>query len=414
MELFAACLSNERIDDDLFRSQVETARSLSQAKILIADPWPGSSSSVSDSVPDIEPRVQHTCKDRYADSPGSNALAKVEAMKNAAVEREDYLEADSLNRELKIAKCNLQTAARISRLEAMNQATSEREEYLEALRLKGEIAKAKGIIEDSKLIRSTDAAQHQEFRPAHGAAREFRPAHGVRSLEKVGVIDYKGADSESIFKMLEGDDGSTVKHMEDHTGASVRVQRNGNMMSFVIRGDDEEMIARAVQMCEDLTATVLGDAGQSNGSGRMRTVDGCKVFVGKLSKSVTDNQLADAFMHIGRIEFARVDVDQATGQPRGFGFVKFITEEARERAIKEMIGVKISGRAIAATHAKPNISKPEGAVVTWGDSTCVSDSAAGQKPVDEVERSSAADASHDAWGTPPGIKVPRKLEPALG
>ena len=98
-----------------------------------------------------------------------------------------------------------------------------------------------------------------------------------------------------------------------------------------LKGQFKGAFEEAAKMCEDLTATVLAETGQ----GQARGEDACKVSVGnlskgvtgKLSKSVTDDELADAFLHIGKIEFARVNVDQATGQSRGFGFVNFFTEE---------------------------------------------------------------------------------------
>ncbi|KAJ2859534.1 nuclear localization sequence binding protein, partial [Coemansia erecta] len=56
------------------------------------------------------------------------------------------------------------------------------------------------------------------------------------------------------------------------------------------------------------------------------------VFVGNLSFSVTDESLATAFGEFGEVVAARVAMQPNSDRSRGFGYVDFATEEARDKA----------------------------------------------------------------------------------
>ena len=59
-----------------------------------------------------------------------------------------------------------------------------------------------------------------------------------------------------------------------------------------------------------------------------RNDDENKLFVGGLTWETTSDQLRDYFAQFGEILQADVITDQATGRSRGFGFVKFTSEDA--------------------------------------------------------------------------------------
>lgn len=77
------------------------------------------------------------------------------------------------------------------------------------------------------------------------------------------------------------------------------------------------------------------------------------LFIGSLPYDVTDAQLEKHFQKAGKVSSAKVIVDRATGQGKGFGFVEMSTEEEAKKAIQELNGTTLSGRAIVVKEAKP-------------------------------------------------------------
>ena len=67
--------------------------------------------------------------------------------------------------------------------------------------------------------------------------------------------------------------------------------------------------------------------------------------MGRLSWSVDNDWLAHEFAHCGKVESANVQIDRDSGQSKGFGYVRFTTSEAVEKALL-MNGQEIDGRAV--------------------------------------------------------------------
>ncbi|KTB27268.1 Protein NAM8, partial [Nakaseomyces glabratus] len=71
------------------------------------------------------------------------------------------------------------------------------------------------------------------------------------------------------------------------------------------------------------------------------------IFVGDLAPSVTEAQLFDLFINkYPSTVHAKVMYDQLTGISKGFGFVKFKSSMDQQRALVEMQGCFLNGRAI--------------------------------------------------------------------
>jgi len=85
-----------------------------------------------------------------------------------------------------------------------------------------------------------------------------------------------------------------------------------------------------------------------------------KLFVGNLSFKTTENELQDAFAAHGTVLEANLMMDRATGRPRGFGFVTMSTPEEAEKAIQELHGKDLGGRALTVNIAKPREERPGG------------------------------------------------------
>jgi RNA recognition motif-containing protein len=77
------------------------------------------------------------------------------------------------------------------------------------------------------------------------------------------------------------------------------------------------------------------------------------MYVGDLGPSVTDAVLAGAFNRYRSVKSARVVMDHGTGMSKGFGFVKFTSEEELNRALVEMQGQLIGERTVRVSPALP-------------------------------------------------------------
>jgi hypothetical protein len=71
-----------------------------------------------------------------------------------------------------------------------------------------------------------------------------------------------------------------------------------------------------------------------------------RLFVGGLSDEVTEEDLRTAFGAIGQVADAVVMVDRETRSPRGFGFVTMADRKDAPRAISELDGTDLKGRAL--------------------------------------------------------------------
>lgn len=81
------------------------------------------------------------------------------------------------------------------------------------------------------------------------------------------------------------------------------------------------------------------------------------LYVGNLPFSTTSDELATLFGQVGAVTSAQVITDRETGRSRGFGFVEMGDEEAR-KAIDELTGADMGGRAITVNEARPRAPRP--------------------------------------------------------
>ena len=78
-----------------------------------------------------------------------------------------------------------------------------------------------------------------------------------------------------------------------------------------------------------------------------------KLFVGGLSWDTTDDSLRTFFATIGTVTSAKIITDKFSGKSRGFGFVEMGTDDEAKKAIAELNGKTLDGRAIVVNEAKP-------------------------------------------------------------
>jgi RNA recognition motif-containing protein len=78
-----------------------------------------------------------------------------------------------------------------------------------------------------------------------------------------------------------------------------------------------------------------------------------KLYIGNLSGELTDNGLQELFIGKGfQVTSARVICDREGGRSRGFGFVELGSGDDVARAIGEMNGLNMDGRALQVNEAR--------------------------------------------------------------
>jgi RNA recognition motif-containing protein len=77
------------------------------------------------------------------------------------------------------------------------------------------------------------------------------------------------------------------------------------------------------------------------------------LYVGNISYETTEDDLRSAFTSFGAIERVNIVTDRDTGRPRGFAFVEMAEQDAAEKAIAELNGSELQGRAITVNEARP-------------------------------------------------------------
>ena len=78
-----------------------------------------------------------------------------------------------------------------------------------------------------------------------------------------------------------------------------------------------------------------------------------KVYVGNLSKEMTDEKLSALVAPFGTAASATVVKDRVTGQGRGFGFVEFNNDNEAKALIAGLNGKDVDGRALTVNEARP-------------------------------------------------------------
>lgn len=82
------------------------------------------------------------------------------------------------------------------------------------------------------------------------------------------------------------------------------------------------------------------------------------IFVAGLNYNISDSELSELFASYGEIASARVIKDRQSGRSKGYGFVEMEDEEAAKKAIEELNGAEVKGRAIVVSEARPKSDAP--------------------------------------------------------
>ena len=82
-----------------------------------------------------------------------------------------------------------------------------------------------------------------------------------------------------------------------------------------------------------------------------------RLYAGYLSYKLTEDELKGAFAAFGNVESVTIIADKRTGNSKGFGFVEMPVKAEAEKAIKELNGKDLGGRAIVVNEARPKVER---------------------------------------------------------
>ncbi len=85
-----------------------------------------------------------------------------------------------------------------------------------------------------------------------------------------------------------------------------------------------------------------------------------KLYVGNLPFTATDQDVQDLFAEAGAVETVQIMRDQATGRPRGFGFVTMVDAAGGQAAIAKLDQQAFQGRNLTVNEARPQVKREGG------------------------------------------------------
>lgn len=81
------------------------------------------------------------------------------------------------------------------------------------------------------------------------------------------------------------------------------------------------------------------------------------IFVGNMNFQTTESDLRALFEPYGKVTRIHVVNDRETGQPRGFAFVEMENDAEAAKAMTELNGKEVGGRALRVNEATPKTER---------------------------------------------------------
>jgi cold-inducible RNA-binding protein len=77
------------------------------------------------------------------------------------------------------------------------------------------------------------------------------------------------------------------------------------------------------------------------------------IYVGNISYSMKEQDLANVFQDFGPVESVKIIIDKQSGRSKGYGFVEMANEQDGDAAVEALNGKEIGGRSIKVNPAHP-------------------------------------------------------------
>jgi RNA recognition motif-containing protein len=78
-----------------------------------------------------------------------------------------------------------------------------------------------------------------------------------------------------------------------------------------------------------------------------------KIFVGNLSRRVTQDTLQELFETFGQVASAEIIKDKFSGESKGFAFVEMPSKSEAEAAMTGLNGREVDGKSLTVNEARP-------------------------------------------------------------
>jgi RNA recognition motif-containing protein len=85
-----------------------------------------------------------------------------------------------------------------------------------------------------------------------------------------------------------------------------------------------------------------------------------KLFVGNLPYTMTAEDLKELFSAYSSVSDVTLVTDRGSGRSKGFGFVELSNADDAGKAISELNGKEVSGRALTVSEARPQAPRTGG------------------------------------------------------
>jgi len=93
---------------------------------------------------------------------------------------------------------------------------------------------------------------------------------------------------------------------------------------------------------------------------KRKGINTMNIYVGNLPHKVTEDEVRQAFAEFGQVTEVRLITDKFSGESKGFGFVEMPSKAEAEKAIQEMNGKELMGRALNVNEARPKTDRGGG------------------------------------------------------
>lgn len=84
------------------------------------------------------------------------------------------------------------------------------------------------------------------------------------------------------------------------------------------------------------------------------------IFVGNLSRDVTDDDLKELFANYGQVKSAKVIRDMFSQESKGFGFVEMPGVSEAQKAMNELNTKDLKGKKLTVNEARPRNGERHG------------------------------------------------------
>jgi len=82
------------------------------------------------------------------------------------------------------------------------------------------------------------------------------------------------------------------------------------------------------------------------------------IYVGNLRYNMSEDALKVIFEEYGQVASVKIIRDRFSGESKGFGFVEMASDDDAKKAIAELNGKEVDGRALRVNEARPREDRP--------------------------------------------------------